>query len=85
MQAAHHRFHDQCEGDDHLISGGIYCLGDKALDVLDHCMEQGMSRMRNFQRQLVAEGLRLEAYPIDKILDVDHKEDIAKARNSCCL
>lgn len=73
-------FHDQCEGDDHLISGGIYCLGDKALDVLDHCMEQGMSRMRNFQRQLVAEGLRLEAYPIDKILDVDHKEDIAKAR-----
>jgi len=43
-------------------------------------MEQGMSRMRNFQRQLVAEGLRLEAYPIDKILDVDHKEDIAKAR-----
>ena len=73
-------FHDQCEGDDHLISGGIYCLGDKALDVLDHCMEQGMSRMRNFQRQLVAEGLRLEAYPIDKILDVDHKEDIVKAR-----
>lgn len=73
-------FHDQCEGDDHLISGGIYCLGDKALDVLDHCMEQGMSRMRNFQRQLVAEGLRLEAYPIDKILDVDHKEDIPKAR-----
>ena len=72
-------FHDTQEGDDHLISGGIYCLGDRALDVLDHCMEQGMSRMRNFQRQLVAEGLQLEAYPIDKILDVDHKDDIAKA------
>ena len=72
-------FHDRQEGDDHLISGGIYCLGDKALDVLDHCMEQGVSRMRNFQRQLVAEGLKLEAYPINKILDVDHKEDIAKA------
>ena len=72
-------FHDQQEGDDHLISGGIYCLGDKALDVLDHCMEQGMSRMRNFQRQLVAEGLRLDAYSIPKILDVDHKEDIDKA------
>ena len=72
-------FHDNQEGDDHLISGGIYCLGDKALDVLDHCMEQGMSRMRNFQRQLVVEGLKLEAYPINKILDVDHKEDIAKA------
>ena len=38
-----------------------------------------MSRMRNFQRQLVAEGLRLEAYSIPKILDVDHRDDIAKA------
>lgn len=72
-------FHDSQEEGDHLISGGIYCLGDRALDVLDHCMEKGMSRMRNFQRQLVAEGLCLEAYPIDKILDVDHKEDIKKA------
>lgn len=72
-------FHDSQEPGDHLISGGIYCLGDRALDVLDHCMEMGMSRMRNFQRQLVAEGLRLEAYPIAKILDVDHRDDIAKA------
>ena len=72
-------FHDTQEPGDHLISGGIYCLGDRALDVLDHCMAMGMSRMRNFQRQLVAEGLRLEAYPIAKILDVDHRDDIAKA------
>ena len=72
-------FHDTQEPGDHLISGGIYCLGDRALDVLDHCIEAGMSRMRNFQRQLVAEGLRLEAYPIAKILDVDHRDDIAKA------
>lgn len=72
-------FHDRQENGDRLISGGIYCLSDKALDVLDHCISQGMSRMRNFQRQLVAEGLKLEAYPIDKILDVDHKADIAKA------
>ena len=72
-------FHDSQEQGDYLISGGIYCLGDRALDVLDHCMEKGMSRMRNFQRQLVAEGLKLEAYPINKILDVDHRDDIAKA------
>ena len=72
-------FHDAKEGDDHLVSGGIYCLNDRALDVLDHCLEAGMSRMRNFQRQLVAEGLCLEVYPINKILDIDHKEDIAKA------
>ena len=39
----------------------------------------GMSRMRNFQRQLVADGLHLGAYPFSKILDVDHASDIRKA------
>lgn len=38
-----------------------------------------MSRMRNFQRQLVADGLKLKAYPFKKILDVDHAGDIVKA------
>ena len=42
-------------------------------------MEKGMSRMRNFQRQLVADGLRLTAYLFSKILDVDHASDIVKA------
>ena len=42
-------------------------------------MAMGQSRMRNFQRQLVAEGLRLIAYPFSKILDVDHASDIEKA------
>lgn len=27
---------------------------------------KGMSRMRNFQRQLVADGLKLKAYPFTK-------------------
>ena len=35
--------------------------------------------MRNFQRQLVADGLKLKAWPFSKILDVDHAADIAKA------
>ena len=61
------------------ISGGIYGLNEKAFDIIDKCMSMGLSRMRNFQRQLVAEGLRLEAYPFSKILDVDHASDIAKA------
>ncbi len=72
-------FHDSPEPGDKFISGGIYCLRPSALDVLHHCMEQGKSRMRNFQRELVAEGLRLEACPFSKILDVDHATDIAKA------
>lgn len=61
------------------VSGGIYCLTYKALDTLTRCIEQGQSRMRNFQRQLVTDGLHLKAYPFSKIIDVDHASDIVKA------
>lgn len=61
------------------ISGGIYCLKPIALKTLHRCMEEGRSRMRNFQRALVEDGLQLKAYPFHKILDVDHAGDIAKA------
>lgn len=66
---------DSCQ----FISGGIYGLTPKALDTLEECLKQGKSRMRNFQRQLVNDGLRLRAYPFPKIVDVDHAEDIKKA------
>lgn len=61
------------------ISGGIYGLDGKALEVLDKCISGGVSRMRNFQRALVENGLDLKAYPLGKIIDVDHQEDIRKA------
>lgn len=63
------------------ISGGIYALNEKAIDVLADCIERGVARMRNFQRALVDAGLRLKAYPMGKILDVDHAGDIEKAEN----
>mgnify|MGYP000186285892 CR=1 FL=1 len=72
-------FYDTAMPDTKYISGGIYCLTPKAIRTLERCMRAGMSRMRNFQRQLVNDGLRLEAYPFSKILDVDHAEDIVKA------
>lgn len=72
-------FHDAATPDCQYISGGIYCLTPKAIDTLQGCMDRGMARMRNFQRQLVADGLKLKAYPFRKIVDVDHAEDIAKA------
>ncbi len=74
-------FHDTFSPGIRFISGGIYCLSHTSYPTLDRCMERGMSRMRNFQRQLVADGLHLCAYPFSKILDVDHAADIAKAED----
>ncbi|MDR2950011.1 MAG: NTP transferase domain-containing protein [Prevotella sp.] len=71
-------FLDQSENSKY-ISGGIYGLTPKAIDTLESCLESGQSRMRNFQRQLVADKLQLKAYPFAKIVDVDHAEDIKKA------
>ena len=72
-------FLDRSNGECRYISGGIYCLRKPAIGVLEKAIQAGMSRMRNYQRQLIAEGLRLKAYPFSKIIDVDHAEDIVKA------
>ena len=47
--------------------------------ILEQCIQAGNSRMRNFQRALVEAHQRLYAYSIDKIVDVDHAEDIITA------
>ena len=62
-----------------FISGGVYALNDKAITVLEDCMSRGIARMRNFQRALIDAGLGLKAYPIEKIVDVDHAGDIEVA------
>lgn len=72
-------FSDAAERNSRYVSGGIYCLKSKAIEVLNRAMESGVSRMRNYQRRLVDEGLRLKAYPFSKIVDIDHAGDIAKA------
>ena len=63
----------------YFISGGIYTLSPKALTTLSRCMAEGQHRLRNFQRGLIADGLKLKAHLFDKILDIDHASDIAKA------
>lgn len=73
-------FYDNDEGYKY-VSGGIYSLNPQSLDILERCVSKGVSRMRNFQRQLVAEGLALKAYNFEKIVDVDHISDIDKAEN----
>jgi len=63
----------------HYISGGIYGLTSRSLQTLHNCIARGESRMRNFQRALISDGLRLKAYPFTKILDIDHARDIEQA------
>ena len=74
-------FCDKPTENSRYISGGIYGLTPKALDILDECMAEGIERMRNFQRRLVDGGMRLKAYPFTKIIDIDHAEDIEKAES----
>lgn len=63
----------------HFVSGGIYGLGARAVDVLEQCMSRGITRMRDYQRALVDAGQRLRAFDFGTILDIDHATDIAKA------
>ena len=83
-------YYDTPQADSRFISAGIYGLTDPSLDILEACIEKGESRMRNFQRALVAANLRIEAYPLTKVFDIDHIEDIRKADegvknlSSCC-
>ena len=71
---------DTCDNPKY-ISGGIYGLTPKSLDTLRRCIERGDSRMRNFQRALVSDGLKLKAYGFSKVLDIDHASDIQKAED----
>ena len=63
------------------VSGGVYAMSDKAFPVLNDCIERGVSRMRNFQRALIDAGMKLKAFSIDKIIDVDHASDIVVAQD----
>jgi len=72
-------FHDEKLPEVRYVSGGIYCLDNNSIPVLRAAIEAGMGRMRNYQRQLVKSGFKLQAWPFDRIIDVDHPDDIRKA------
>jgi len=61
------------------VSGGIYGMNDRVLSLFKQAMADGISRMRNFQRLMIQSGLKVDAYPFTKIIDVDHESDIGKA------
>lgn len=62
------------------VSAGVYALGAQALDVLASCVESGQTRMRYFQRCLLEQGMRLKAFDMGRVIDVDHVADIEKAQ-----
>lgn len=72
-------FCDKHRPDTQFVSGGIYGLSQDALRVLADCVEDGMQRMRNYQRALLSAGLLIKAFDMNKIVDVDHASDIAAA------
>lgn len=58
------------------ISGGIYCLRKRAFDAAISALKEGKSRMRDFQRKMISDGLKVKAWDFSKIVDVDHIHDI---------
>jgi len=72
-------FHDENVTGATEVSGGIYGLKYNCIPVLKMSIEAGISKMRNFQRQLIMNGLKIQAWPFSKIIDVDTPEDIRKA------
>ncbi|AEI47325.1 nucleotidyltransferase family protein [Runella slithyformis] len=72
-------FTDTNSTDTPFVSGGIYCLRRKALEVVSQAVENGTNRMRNFQRRLIDNQLTIKAFPFSKIVDIDHVRDIATA------
>lgn len=72
-------FGDTATQDSKYISGGIYGLKPICLQTLQRCMAEGLHRMRNFQRGLIKDGRKLQAWPFSKVLDIDHASDILKA------
>ena len=63
------------------ISGGIYCMNQQVLSLLPKAMNAGVKRMRGFQQYLVDAGMKVQAWPFSKVIDIDHATDIEKAEN----
>lgn len=62
-----------------LVSGGIYALRKKAIDCVEKAVNSDIVRMRNYQRSLLQEGLTVQAFTFEKIIDIDHLTDLTSA------
>lgn len=62
------------------ISAGIYGLTPVCMEVLKECISAGKHRMRTFQQELIKHGLKVKAFDIGDVIDVDSASDIPKAK-----
>lgn len=62
------------------ISAGIYGLTPACMEVLKECISEGKQRMRTFQQELIKHGLKVKAFDIGDVIDVDSASDIPKAQ-----
>lgn len=60
-------------------TGGIYLFNKRILDVMDEAVSRDTNRLRNYLKLLLERGYHLNSFKFDKIIDVDHAEDILKA------
>ena len=79
-------FHDEqptlAEDETLMVSGGIYALSAPyAIELAQQCVEQGLKRMRQYQRQLLKQCDCMKAFVFKKIIDVDHASDLETARS----
>lgn len=72
-------FKDIPDGAKNYVSAGVYGLRSGTIEILETCYEKGISRMRNFQRELLEAGLCLNAFDMGKVIDVDHLSDVEEA------
>jgi NDP-sugar pyrophosphorylase family protein len=63
------------------ISGGVYCLRKKAIELVPEALQKGISKMRNYQQELINNNLKIKGFLFSKIIDVDHLADIQKANS----
>ena len=61
------------------VSAGIYGLQPAATFTVANCVARSETRMRNFQRALLAEGHTVRAWAFGPVFDVDHASDVQRA------
>lgn len=61
------------------VTGGIYFFKRDIIEHTDTALSKNIFRLRNFLQYLIEEGKQLRAYTFGKVVDIDHKRDIAEA------